>query len=271
MSRIVTPSSLPSRSMNSAPGCPLTSSRRVVMPPRRAQDAQPRDQQARHLGAAVDRTRGGGRLAAAVAAEDDVVGQQLLQPLEIAVLGGREEARRERLALRARDLEPRALLVDVAARPCGELAGVLLARADDLRDPVVGLVEHLAQQERRALLGRQALEQHEEGERQRVRDLGLAGGIVVGARDERLRQPLAHVGLAPDPRRAEVVEREPRDHRRQVGARRLDPLAARARPVEAEESLLHHVLRLAARCRASGRRRRTPTGGARRTRPRSSR
>jgi len=53
----------------------------------------------------------------------------------------------------------------------------------------------------------------EEGERQRVGDLGLAGGIVVGAGHERLRQPLAHVILAPDPCRAEVVEREPRDHR----------------------------------------------------------
>jgi hypothetical protein len=34
--------------------------------------AHPRDQQARHPGAAVDRTRGGRRLTAAVAAEDDV-------------------------------------------------------------------------------------------------------------------------------------------------------------------------------------------------------
>ena len=173
------------------------------------------------------------------------MGQQLLQPLEVALLGGREEAGRELLALLARGLEPRAPLLHVAAGPRGELAGVLLARPDDLRDPVVGLVEHLAQQERGALLGRQALEQDEEGERQRVRHLGLARGIVVGARHERLRQPLAHVGLAPDPRRAEVVEREPRDHRRQVRARRLDPLAALARPVEAEEPLLHHVLRLA--------------------------
>jgi hypothetical protein len=93
----------------------------------------------------------------------------------------------------------------VPAAPRDELAGVLRARGDDLRDPIVGLVEHLVQQERGALLGRQALEQDEEGERQRVCHLGLAGGIVVG--HERLRQPLADVGLAPDPRRAEMVER----------------------------------------------------------------
>src|SRR5215207_8989507 len=125
--------------------------------------AQPRDQRARRLGAAVDRTCEGGSLAAAVGAEHHVVGQQLLQPLEVAFLGGREEAARKLLPLLARGLEPGAPLLHLAARPCGELAGVLLARPDDLRDPVVGLVEHLAQQERGALLGRQALEQDEEG------------------------------------------------------------------------------------------------------------
>ena len=152
-----------------------------------ADGAQPRDERPRHPGAAVERTFDGGHLAAAVATEHHVMGQQLLQPFEIALLGGREEARREPLLLLARGLEPRAPLVHVTAGPRGELAGVLRARADDLRDPVVGLVEYLVQQERGALLGRQALEHHEEGERQRVRHLGLAGGIVVAARHQRLR------------------------------------------------------------------------------------
>jgi hypothetical protein len=131
--------------------------------------AQTRPQRASHPDAAVDRTGDGGRLAAAVAVEHHVVGQQLLQPLEIAVLDGREEAGREPLPLLARGLEPdppTPPLLDVAAGPGRELAGVLLAAPDDLGDPVVGLVEHLAQQERGALLGRQALEQDEEGERE---------------------------------------------------------------------------------------------------------
>ena len=102
------------------------------------EDAQPVDQHARHLGATVDRLRGGGRLAAAVAAEDDVVGQELLQPFQVALLGGREEARRELLTVLARGVEPGTPLVDVTAGPGGELAGVLLARADDVGDPVVG-------------------------------------------------------------------------------------------------------------------------------------
>jgi len=61
-------------------------------------------------GAAVERTFEGGYLAAAVAAEHHVVGQQLLQPVEIALLGGREEAGRELFALLARSLKPRAPL-----------------------------------------------------------------------------------------------------------------------------------------------------------------
>jgi hypothetical protein len=79
-----------------------------------------------------------------------VVRQQLLQSLEVTLLGGREEVGRELLSLLARGIEPGAPLVHVAAGACGELAGVLLAGADDLGDPVIGFVEHLAQQERGA-------------------------------------------------------------------------------------------------------------------------
>jgi hypothetical protein len=52
------------------------------------------------------------------------------------------------------------------------------------------------QQKRGALFGRQALEQDEEGDRQRVRHLRLARGIVIGAGHDRLWQPFAHVGPA---------------------------------------------------------------------------
>jgi hypothetical protein len=62
----------------------------------------------------VERTCEGGRLAAVAAAEHQVVGQQLLQPFEIALLGGREEAGCELLLLLARGLEP--------GRPPGVLA-----------------------------------------------------------------------------------------------------------------------------------------------------
>jgi hypothetical protein len=107
--------------------------------------AQAPDQQARHLRAAVDGTWGCGYFAAAIAAEDDVVGEQLLQSVEVALLDGGEEAVRELLAPLARGLEARPPLLNVAAGSADELAGVLLARADDLRDPVLGLVERLVQ------------------------------------------------------------------------------------------------------------------------------
>src|SRR6266540_4346566 len=244
MSRIATLFSLPSRSKNSAPGCPFTSSRREVKP-KRARARSPAISKRATLARPWTARAAAGALPPPSPRKTTSWASSSSSPWR----SPSSAAAKKRLASCSRcsrEASNRGRRSSTwAAGPCGELAGVLLARPDDLRDPVVGLVEHLVQQERGALLGRQALEQDEEGERQRVRDLDLAGGILIGARHERLRQPLAHIGLAPDPRRVEVVEREPRDHRRQVGARRLDPLAALARPVEAEEPLLHHVLRLA--------------------------
>ena len=132
----------------------------------------------------------------------------------------------------------------MASRACRELAGVVLALADDLGDLGVAVVEHVVQQEHRALLRREALQEHEEGERERVGHLGLAGRIGRAVGHERLGQPLADVGLASHAGRAQLVDREPRGHRRDVRPRRLDPLALLERLVEAEERLLDHVLGL---------------------------
>jgi hypothetical protein len=70
----------------------------------------------------------------------------------------------------------------------------------------------------------------------------VAGGVVV---DQRLGQPLADVGLAAHAGGAQLVDADAGDHRGQVGARRLDLRAVGERAVEAEEPLLHGVLRLA--------------------------
>jgi hypothetical protein len=61
----------------------------------------------------------------------------------------------------------------VPARAAHELAGVVLTAANDAGDLVVRVLEDLAQQERRALDGRQPLEQGQERERQRIRKLGV--------------------------------------------------------------------------------------------------
>ncbi len=64
----------------------------------------------------MDRACEGGRLAAAVTVEHHVVGQQFLQPSEVTLLGGREEAGRELLPLLARGLEPGAPLLQPTGR-----------------------------------------------------------------------------------------------------------------------------------------------------------
>ena len=97
------------------------------------------------------------------------------------------------LALLARDVEAAPALLDVAVGPGQDLAAVRRALADDRGDLLVGVVEHLAQQEHRALDGRELLEQVQERERQRVGRLGVPRRLVG---HDRLGQPLAGVGLA---------------------------------------------------------------------------
>ena len=116
--------------------------------------------------------------------------------LQLALCGGGEEASRQLVALLARGLESWSALLDVAAGSRGQLARVVLALADDLGDLGVAVVEDVVQQEGRALLRREALEQNEERERERVGELGLARRVVGAVGHERLGQPLTDVGLA---------------------------------------------------------------------------
>ena len=91
--------------------------------------------------------------------------EQRLESTEVAVLRRREEPAGQLFALLARGLEPRAPLLHVTPRSRRDLPHVVLALVDDLRDLVVSVVEHVAQQQHRALLGREGLEQHEERHR----------------------------------------------------------------------------------------------------------
>ena len=126
-----------------------------------------------------------------------------------------------------------------------QLAAVVLAALDDLRDLAVVVVEDLAEQEDGALDRRQALQQDEERHRERVGGLGLRGGVRLGAGQERFGQPLADVLLAADARGPEVVDAEACHDRREVRLRRLDLLAAGLGAMDAEEGLLDDVLGLA--------------------------
>src|SRR4029453_12491503 len=73
-----------------------------------------------HTVAAEDRPRPGRRLAAAVAVDHRVCGEQPDQALHVPVADRVEEPRRELLALSARSLEARLLLLDVAPGAGGE-------------------------------------------------------------------------------------------------------------------------------------------------------
>jgi hypothetical protein len=77
-------------------------------------------------------------------------------------------------------------------------------------------------------------------------------GVALAPGDERLGQPLAGVGLAPDSGGAQLVDGKPRDHGRDVRPRRLDALTRLERAVQAQEALLHDVLPPRSRRGASG-------------------
>jgi hypothetical protein len=188
--------------------------------------AEPVDQRACDTGASAERPRERRNLAAAVARQLHVVGEQRLEPGEIAVLGGREEPGGQLLLLLSRRLEAGSALFDVASGAGGELAHGLLALADDLRDLREPVAEHVVKQQDGALLGGQALQQHQHGQRQRVGRLGVPGRIILVVGEDRLGQPLADVALAAGARGAQLVDRQPGGHGGDERARRGDPLAA---------------------------------------------
>jgi len=135
----------------------------------------------------------------------------------------------------------------VPTGPHRELTAVLLRLVDDPGHLVVAVIEDVVEEEDGPLHRREPLEHEQERHRERVGFLGVPGNVLERAvGHERLRQPLAHVLLAPGPRRPQLIDREPRRHGRQVGLGRLDLGVSVAHgPVVAQEGLLHDVLGLA--------------------------
>jgi hypothetical protein len=126
----------------------------------------------------------------------------------------------------------------------GELAGGGDGFGEDRRDPIVGFVERLVQDVGGPLLGREAFEQDEEGERDLLAPLDDLGRrrFEVGGR-HRFRQPRPDVSLARGAGGLQAIEAEAGDDGGQVRLGRGD--AAGGRLVDTQIGVLDGVLRLA--------------------------
>jgi hypothetical protein len=102
------------------------------------------------------------------------------------------------------------------------------------------VLEDVLEQELRALLGRERLEQDEKGQRNRLRALHLKVRPARIAGEHRLRQPRADVGLARRTRRLEAIQAEARHDRHRKRLRRADIGLVRA--AIAQPRVLQHVL-----------------------------
>ena len=122
-----------------------------------------------------ERARQRRHLAAAVAVQHHVLGEQGLERREVAVAGGGEEAlgRARRAAPATASKRGRRSSTWRRARAASWRTLASLCRRSSAIS-LVAVVEDVVQQEHRPLLGRQALEQHEERQRQRVGRLGRA-------------------------------------------------------------------------------------------------
>ena len=127
------------------------------------------------------------------------------------------------------------------SRPRRQLARRGVGHAQHRRDLAERHREAVVQHERHPLIGIQPLEHHHRGEsrvltghHRRQRIVAVEGG------HDGLGQPLAVIGLASVRGRAQPVQREPADHRRQPRPQIVD--RRRLRSVPAQPRILHDVL-----------------------------
>ncbi len=234
-------STLLSRARKIAPGWPFTSCGSTVTSIRTSQGKTEASTRAT-LSAptmAPGQLRG---LAAAVADQLDVSGEQLPQALDVAFPERAEEPRRQFLPLPAVRLEPGAPCVHVAPRPHRELAARRLRPSHGRRDLRKAEPEHLSQHEDRALERAEPLQQQQGRHRHRVGQLGRALRVLVGVGEQRLGEPLSDVLLPPDAGRAQHVDRDPGHHGREEG---LGRSGLRRGGLVAQPGFLDRVLGLA--------------------------
>ena len=150
----------------------------------------------------------------------DVGGEQLLQPVDVAFAEGVEEPGGQLLALSSVGGEPRPTRLHVPASSDRELAACGLRTPDRRRDLREVEPEHVPEHEHRAFERAQPLEQQQRRHRHRVGELRGALRVLVRIGQQRLGEPRPDVRLPLDPGRAQDVDRDPRDHGREVRLRR---------------------------------------------------
>ena len=133
-----------------------------------------------------------------------------------------------------------ALRLEVLSRPAEQLARRRLGGLQDVGDPLVGVVQRLAQHVRGALGGRELLEQDEDRVLQRLAALGAERRVVLGV--DGFRQPGADVRLPARVGRLQDVDRQAGGDRRKERSRLEDALAVGGLP--ADPDLLEDVLRI---------------------------
>lgn len=221
--------------VTSSPGWPLTRTGRRL--DALAQLAEHPEQEAGDVAGAGDRAQRGADHAAAVGPGGDVGGEQVQHPVEVAADAGREELVGGAAAQLRRGVVARPTGPDVRLGPAADLPAGGLGALQRLGDLPVGEAEGLVEDEDGPLQRGQALQHHQQGERDRLGALDVGGRVRFG--DKRLGQPGADVGLAADGGRVEPVEREVGDRPGQVAARVGDRAGD---PAPAQPGVLDQVL-----------------------------
>jgi hypothetical protein len=215
----------------------------VEIDPLRRRDAMDAGEEVQDLGPADERAPCRRHLAAAVADQDDVVGQHFGERVGVAVSqrGGKAL---DDLALPAPIAGSGAGVRAPVAEPClgavDQLPGIFGRRLQHPADFARVVLEHFAQQKGGPFLRRQRLEEHHERQRHRFGEhCGVLGSRTLVGEDG-LRQPRADVLLARGAGGFQPVETQARDNRGQkrFGRTHVRSIGRRV----AQPRVLHGVL-----------------------------
>lgn len=181
-------------------------------------------------------------LAAAVAVQHRVIGQQLAQDVHVAMLRGVDEGARQPDALAFFHGKARPRLAHAVAGARGQLAAACLGAAQRAGDLGERHIEHIVQQEGGALGCGQPFQRQHQRHRYVMRDLAR-GRTGIGLRVRQgLGQPGADIDLAAHARRFEHIQaqagRDAREKRARIVQRGRIDLAP------AQPGFLHDVLGL---------------------------